>query len=303
MQQIVPALGLGLVLVLAGAAAAQQAAAFDQAHAALVAAESTQRPAAARAAAMAFLALPNGPERSARLMEGAEALVAAERAPLAAEVVAEARAIGMRSGRLARVAVAAALRSQDFGAAVAVARKDAVAWPADVRAALLADERLAAAGAERALRQGDTASGRFVFEQLAAAGPVSGYRVANFALCLRQLGEVDAARRQYHLALVLAADDLEIENDYGLFLRAQGDVAGALAAFRRGWQLDLARSADVRGRGPAVTNLVHLAAIGVDVGQGDVLADASRALAVRPDASMLRRLTLDVAVDRAAGRR
>ena len=74
MQQIVPALGLGLVLVLAGAAAAQQAAAFDQAHAALVAAESTQRPAAARAAAMAFLALPNGPERSARLMEGAEAL-------------------------------------------------------------------------------------------------------------------------------------------------------------------------------------------------------------------------------------
>jgi tetratricopeptide (TPR) repeat protein len=294
MQQIVPALGLGLVLVLAGAAAAQQAAAFDQAHAALVAAESTQRPAAARAAAMAFLALPNGPERSARLMEGAEALVAAERAPLAAEVVAEARAIGMRSGRLARVAVAAALRSQDFGAAVAVARKDAVAWPADV---------LAAAGAERALRQGDTASGRFVFEQLAAAGPVSGYRVANFALCLRQLGEVDAARRQYHLALVLAADDLEIENDYGLFLRAQGDVAGALAAFRRGWQLDLARSADVRGRGPAVTNLVHLAAIGVDVGQGDVLADASRALAVRPDATMLRRLTLDVAVDRAAGRR
>jgi tetratricopeptide (TPR) repeat protein len=184
-----------------------------------------------------------------------------------------------------------------------VARQDAVAWPADVRAALLADERLAAAGAERALRQGDTASGRFVFEQLAAAGPVSGYRVANFALCLRQLGEVDAARRQYHLALVLAADDLEIENDYGLFLRAQGDVAGALAAFRRGWQLDLARSADVRGRGPAVTNLVHLAAIGVDVGQGDVLADASRALAVRPDATMLRRLTLDVAVDRAAGRR
>ena len=52
-----------------------------------------------------------------------------------------------------------------------------------------------------------------------------------------------------------------------------------------------------------MTNLVHLAAIGVDVGQGDVLADASRALAVRPDATMLRRLTLDVAVDRAAGRR
>ncbi|MFN9274429.1 MAG: hypothetical protein ACK6D2_01710 [Planctomycetota bacterium] len=157
-----------------------------------------------------------------------------------------------------------------------------------------------AAGAQRSLRQGDFADGRLAFEQLAAAQPLAAYRIANFALCLRQLGEVAAARRQYDLARSLAPDDLEVENDFGLFLRAQGDLRGALAAFQRGWRLDLARPVGLRARGPAVTNLVHLAAIGEDAGPTDVLIDASRALAARPDAAMLQRLVLDVAVERSA---
>jgi tetratricopeptide (TPR) repeat protein len=287
----------------AAAALAQDPSSFDRAFAAFVGADAAGKAAAATAAATAFLGLPAGSERAARLLEGAEALVADARSGLAAEVVAEARALGMRNGRLARVAVAAGLRSGSFAAAMASARLDVVAWPVDVRAAMVADEALVAAAAEQALRQGGLADGRFAFEQLAAATPQAAYRVANFALCLRQLGEIEAARRQYALALALAPDDLEIANDFGLFLRAHGDLAGALAAFQRGWQLDLARPAPSRARGPAVTNLVHLVAVGHDVGRIDVMVEASRALAVRPDAAMLRRLTLDVAVDRAAAPR
>lgn len=287
----------------AGGALAQQPAAFDEAFARFVAANPADRAAAARAAATAFLGLPAGGERSARLLEGAEALVAADRAALAIDVADEARSIGMDNGRLARITVAAAVRGGAFPAAMTTARKHVVGWPDEVRASLVADEAIVAPAAERAMRQGDVVNGRFAFEQLAAARPQAGYRVANFALCLRQLGEVDEARRQYGLALALAPADLEIENDFGLFLRSQGDVAGALAAFQRSWLLDLARGPESRARGPAVTNLVHLAAIGRDTGPGDVLSDASRALAVRPDAAMLRRLALDVAVDRAAAKR
>lgn len=286
-----------------GGALAQDSATFDDAFARLRAAAAAERAGAARAAAVAFLALPTGGERSARLLEGAEALVASDRPALAIDVAEEARSLGMDNGRLARVAVAAALRGGAFPAAMATARRHVVGWPDDVRAALAADEALVAPAAERAMRQGDVTDGRFAFEQLAAARPQAGYRVANFALCLRQLGEVDEARRQYGLALALSPADLEIVNDFGLFLRAQGDAAGALAAFQQGWRLDLARGPDLRARGPAVTNLAHLAAIGLDAGPGDVLKDASLALAVRPDAAMLRRLALDVAVDRAAAKR
>jgi tetratricopeptide (TPR) repeat protein len=303
MKRFASGLLLGWACALGVAAPAQQGAAFDAAFAQFLAADAASRAGAARSAAMAFLAVPAGGERSGRLLEGAEALVAADRPAMALAVVAEAREIGMRNGRLARVALAAGLRSGTFAAAMVAAREDGIASPDDVRAALVADEDLVAAAAERALRMGDLAPGRFAFEQLAAARPQAAYRVANFALCLRQLGEVEEARRQYRLALALAPDDLEIENDFGLFLRAQGDVAGALAAFQRGWRLDLARTPDLRARGPAVTNLVHLAAIGAGGGPGDVLADASKALSVRPDAAMLRRVALDVALDRATSRR
>ncbi|MFN9706322.1 MAG: hypothetical protein ACK595_16055, partial [Planctomycetota bacterium] len=210
---------------------------------------------------------------AARLLEGAEALLADDRPALALDALREARSRGMRNGRMARIAVAATLRGGAFAEAMSVARQQLVEWPTDVRAALLAHEPLVAAGAQRSLRQGDFADGRLAFEQLAAAQPLAAYRIANFALCLRQLGEVAAARRQYDLARSLVPDDLEVENDFGVFLRA---------------------------RGPAVTNLVHLAAIGEDAGPTDVLIDASRALAARPDAAMLQRLVLDVAVERSA---
>lgn len=295
-----PVLVLSWLLAAGQSAAAQDAPAFDRACSALAVADAAHKGAAARAAATAFLALPAGTERAARLLEGAEALLADDRPALALDALREARSRGMRNGRMARIAVAATLRGGAFAEAMSVARQQLVEWPTDVRAALLAHEPLVAAGAQRSLRQGDFADGRLAFEQLAAAQPLAAYRIANFALCLRQLGEVAAARRQYDLARSLAPDDLEVENDFGLFLRAQGDLRGALAAFQRGWRLDLARPVGLRARGPAVTNLVHLAAIGEDAGPTDVLIDASRALAARPDAAMLQRLVLDVAVERSA---
>lgn len=292
------------MLFVVGSASAQSTEAFDRAHEQAAAArDATARASAARAAASAFLALPVGRPRSMRLLEGAEAFLWSGDAAAAAELVAEARAAGMANGRLARLAVATALRTRPFADAIATIAREIAAWPEDVRAALVADEPLAAAVAQKALRGGKTDAGRLVFEQLAAARPLAGYRIANLALCLRQLGEIEAARRQYQLALELAPTDLEVENDLGLMLRAQGDLPGAAAAFHRSWRLDLARGDAERARGPAITNLVHLAVTRPEAGVGDPLPDASRALAVRPEAAMLRRLVLDVAVDRVADRR
>lgn len=281
----------------AGAAPAQDLAAFDRAYAGMQADGAPSS--AARVAADAFLALPVGRDRRARLLEGGEALRRALRLELAQECVDEAVAAGMRNGRLAELAVRTAAHRQPLGAAVAVARSWVVAFPEDVRRAIVADEARLAAAAERAMRSGGGADGRFVFEQLAAARPLAAYRVANYALCLRQLGELDEARRQYDLARSLAPTDLEIENDFGLFLRAQGDLKGAVGAFWRAWRLDLERDAALRARGPAITNLVLLEAVRPGVAGGDPLREAAPALAARPDAVMLRRVAIDAAVLRA----
>lgn len=287
---------LGLVAV-AGAAPAQDAAAFDRAFAAAQAA--TASAADVAAAATAYLALPAGPEQRARLLEGGEALRRAGRLDLAQSCVDDAVAAGMRSEPLATLAVRTALAGQPFAAAAAVARRWSGPFPEAVRAALVADEARVAAAAEKSLRSGGAADGRFVFAQLAAARPLAAYRVANYALCLRQLGDGDEARRQYDLARALAPADLEIENDFGLFLRAQGDLVGAVGAFWRAWRMDLEREPAVRARGPAITNLVLLEAVRPGAAGGDPLREAAPALAARPDAAMLRRVALDAAVRRA----
>lgn len=286
----------GCVALLATAAVrAQDAADFDRAFAAL---GPTPTAAAATDVANRFLALPDGRERRARLLDGAEALLLAKRGALAQESLDEARAAGVRNGRFTRLDVRAAFAGKPFAGAVAVARGWSTAFPEDVRAALVAQEQVVAAAAEKALRAGAVADARFVFEQLAAAQPLAAYRVANLALCLRQLGDADGARRQYDLARTLAPDDIETENDFGLFLRGQGDVAGAAGAFWRAWRIDLQRDAGQRARGPAITNLVHLEATRPGASGGDPLAEAAPALAARPDAIMLRRVALDVALAR-----
>ena len=100
-------------------------------------------------------------------------------------------------------------------AAVALAREEARLLP------------LAAA----ALRGPDRPAGRLVFERLYELAPFVSYRASNLGLCLRQIGDLDAARRVYQSGLERAPADLELWNDYGLFLRAAGQREQALAAF------------------------------------------------------------------------
>jgi len=162
---------------------------------------------------------------------------------------------------------------------------------------LLASEASLLPLADRSLRASRTADGRWVFASLAVARPADAVRQANFALCLRNLGEVEAAEATYARARALDPLDAQIENDWGLFLRATGRRAAALAAFRHSLELDAVLPGGRRGQGPAVTNLVHAAALGRDAAAAEALELGCEALAVRPDAAMLRRLVLDLGLD------
>ncbi len=202
-----------------------------------------------------------------------------------------------------RCHLTALLRQGAFVEFVDLARVDLAAARDAVHAVFVAEEARLLPLAEQRLRSGDTARGRFVFATLAEVEPPASHRLGNFALCLRQLGELEAARAAYERGLVLAPDDLDLRNDYGLFLRATGDLPGAVRAFEAAWRLDQSRPPELRGRGPAITNLVHLAATRPGVLPRDPIPDAAVALAVRPDATMLKRLVLDVVADRLGARR
>lgn len=167
----------------------------------------------------------------------------------------------------------------------------------EVEAALLATESSLLPLADRKLRSGAIADGRWVFAQLALARPDDAVRQANLALCLRNLGDTEAAEAAYARARALDPLDPQIENDWGLFLRATGRRAAATAAFRHSLELDSVLPGGRRGQGPAVTNLVHAAALGRDAGAAEALALGCEALAIRPEAAMLRRLVLDLGLD------
>lgn len=297
-----PALVVGCLL---GAVAlpAQTAAAFTAAHARFVAAPAEQRGAAAALASDGFLLLPAGDARTSCLVDGLVATVAAGRHALAIGLADEARAAGPATSELVVAHLTALLHAAPWATFVDRAVADLAERPAAVQAVLAAEEAKLLPLAEKALRAGDTSRGRFVFAELAAIEPVASYRLGNLALCLRQLGDLPAARAVYERARVAAPEDLELENDYGLFLRATGDEQGAVRAFTRAWQLDLARAPELRARGPAITNLLHFAATRPGLLADDPLPAAREALAVRPDATMLKRLVLDVGLDRLTGRR
>ena len=192
-----------------------------------------------------------------------------------------------RAGRLAEFAALADARRGDHGAVV-----DAV---------LAAEEQRLLEGAAKALRTGQTALGRGVFEALAAVRPPRAWRYANLGLCLRNLGATEAAELAYAKARQLAPEDPQIENDYGLFLRGTARIEDAVKAFRHSHALDGARNGGRPGRGPAITNLMHLQAVGIGHHSPDPLPEGRAALALRPRAAMLRRLVLDVSLDRLAG--
>lgn len=147
--------------------------------------------------------------------------------------------------------------------------------------------------ADRALREGRTTEALWVFDALVQANPEDGIRLANLALTLRHLGRRAEAAAAYRQAMEVAPNDDQIRSDHGLFLRACGKWDEAAAELRRALVLEA-----TPGAGPAITNLVQMEALRPGSAGGDVVAAAARALALRPDAAMLRRVTLDLLGDR-----
>lgn len=166
-------------------------------------------------------------------------------------------------------------------------------WAA-VATALLAEEPRLLPLADRMLRQGRTEPALWVFQALSRAAPADAVKLANLALTFRHLGNLRASLDAYQRAVALAPDDLGIRNDLGLFQRATGMTAAAAATFRACEALD-----DPRGAGPAITNLVHMEVLAPGSAGIDPLRWATAGLAVRPQAAMLRKVTLDLILDRA----
>lgn len=292
-----PVLALVAALPAQGGDAAAEAA-FVAAYARFAAAGDAGPPALAVAASDCFLALGDEAARGRHLAAGVQATLVAGRNDLALVLAEGGLASGGGDPQLRRFRLQALARAGRFAAFVDQARADLVVAAAAVHAALAAEEARLGPAAAAALRAGDASRARFVFEQLAALLPAQPWRAGNLGLCLRQLGELAAARAVYADAVQRWPDDLELWNDFGLCLRAAGDLPAAIGAFARSHALDLARGEDQRGRGPAITNLLHLAVTRPGLLDPDPLPDAGRALALRPDAAMLRRLVLDAALDR-----
>jgi len=246
----------------------------------------------------AFLRLAPGPARDERLPAGAALALAAGRNELALEL-----ATGGELPELVTVRLRALARLGRFDAFVDGLLEVLPAAPAAARAALESEEGRLLPMAAEALRREDPTPGKFVFQMLARLEPVQSYRIANAALCLRQLGDVDAALAMYERGRELAPDDLQLLNDQGLLLRGIGRHDEAIATFRRAVALDLERPEPMKGRGPAITNLMLSECLQPGSAGDDPLPIAVDALRRRPDARLLRRLTLDVQLDRLEQRR
>lgn len=247
----------------------------------------------ARASVQAFLRIEPGVAREDRLSVAARcAFVGSElelclawcdeaerKAPLTEQV----HCVRLRS-------LLALRRDRDFLCSARIALERS---PAALQGALRADEGLGLAVADALMREGDLSGGLWVFERIAELAPSSAARLCNFALALRHAGEVARSRKVYESALALAPKDAWSWNDYGLLLRASGDAAAAQAAFRRSMECDAQA-----GQGPGITNVVLQAALGEPSAEAraGILGLASRALALRPDAALLRRATLDLAL-------
>ncbi len=278
---------------------AQLLADFDR----LQSAASNAAPAAKAAlllqASDAFLRLPLGIERNKRLAQGALAALHSGRTQIALEIASKSGQSRERSQpELLLVHLQALARLGRLLDFERLAQQQANQHPQVVESALRQEERYLLPLAAKALRTADQPSGRTLFEALAKLKPVQSYRVANLGLCLRQIGEIDAAFEIYEYGLKLAPQDLELWNDYGLLLRATGRREKALDAFRRSVAIDLQRDEPMRGQGPAITNLVHAESMHPKKNGTDPMATARIALKKRPGATLLRRLTLDVTLDR-----
>ena len=267
-----------------------QAAAFDSASA------DASAGGAARALA-AFLRIAPGEERTARLALAVEVAFAAGDHGRCAEFHREASdaAVSTDGAEIAFLRSRIALgRGREFAAA---AQQVAAARPAALLRALSADEAKVVAVADSIMREGDFESGLWIFRAVAERLPEDCARWSNLALALRHAGRLEESKLAYDRALVVAPNDAWTWNDYGLLLRVRGQREAALAAFRRSLACD-ARA----GEGPGITNLV-VDAVCRDVGvelREQTLAGAALALRLRPDAALLRRAAIDLAVAMAA---
>jgi len=274
-----------VALVVAGASLSAQADVFDGL------AGNTRSEQEAKLALDAFLRIAPGSARDERLGRASEiAFVAADDAMcmrLASE--AESRA-SLSDGALTAALRARARRGlarefADMGERLVAGRRAAVTQ------AIAAEEAALLPLADAALRSGERTVGMWIFRAIAEQLPEDAARLANLALAHRHVGQLAEARRVYERALQLAPNDSWTWNDYGLLLRVAGDPAASRTAFQRSIACDAKF-----GEGPGITNLVVEAAQArvEESRRTQVLADASRALMVRPDAALLRRAAIDL---------
>lgn len=250
-----------------------------------------------------FLRLPDGDERSQRLPAGAHATLHSGRTEIALQLASPRSGEMQSNDVLLTVQMQALARLGRLAEFARILGKQSSTKPAAVTAALRSEEGRLLPLAAMALRTPDRPAGRAVFQYLATLEPVQSYRVANLGLCLRQIGDVPAAFQTYALGKKLAPNDLALWNDYGLLLRATGRHEEALSAFRRSVAIDLRREESQRGQGPAITNLMHFESLHPGKAGADPMPTAKFALEQRPHATLLRRLTLDVTLDRLADTR
>lgn len=296
---------VGFGFVTQAAAQKDLLAEFDRAQAAFAAAvDASQRQALAGQVSDAFLRLPNSAGRTNRMPAGAHATLAAGRTELALQLTVPGKPGDAQTNDVLLTVRLRALAQLDRLVEFArIVQNQAATESEAVTDALRLEERRLLPLAAKALRTRDRPSGRLVFQFLATLEPIQSYRVANLGLCLRQIGDLKAAFQTYALGQRVAPDDLELWNDYGLLLRATGRWDDALAAFRRSVALDLKRTGPLRGQGPAITNLMHAEVlytglVGGAGSEGDPAPTAVLALEKRPTATLLRRLMLDLSLDR-----
>lgn len=241
---------------------------------------------AAGEAVLAFLRIPPGVDREARLAAAAALAFAAGDHDACLRLAEEAQSSGLGT-KASRVAAWRSRVAKDSDASLLRSLRSAAegALESEVDEVLLADEQQLVPLADARMREGAIEEGLWLFEALATRLPADPVRIANHALALRHAGRLDESKRQYERALELAPKDTWTWNDYGLLLRVRGDREAALAAFRRAYDLD-ARP----GEGPGITNLVLEAVLR---GGEDPLPRAKAALATRPDAALLRRAVID----------
>lgn len=305
------AVGFMLALFLTSSPATQTdgqlAVEFDRIQQARERAQPEQRDALSRQLSDAFLRLPDGASRLARLAVGARATLDVGRIELAyrsatppdgASATGWAALAASDRELVLLVQLQACARLDRLVEFVRIAQRHLQSHGKAVRQSLQSEESRLLPLAANALRTTDRPAGRMVFEWLADLEPTQSYRIANLALCLRQIGDLEAAFAAYERGRNFAPEDLELWNDYGLILRAVGRREEALAAFRRSVAIDLQRADADRGKGPGITNLVHYEVLYPGPIAADPMPVARIALQKRPHATMLRRLTLDLQLDR-----